>query len=90
MEALKKERIALDEKGIAFALETENLVCVAEMVLRACLMRKESRGPHLFFSHLNDLQPLPSKDPKWRKYIVIGNQRGKMILRKRKPVKLTL
>jgi succinate dehydrogenase / fumarate reductase flavoprotein subunit len=88
LEALKKEKIAVDENGIAFALETENLACVAEMVLRACLMRKESRGPHLFFGHFDDPQPLPSRDPKWRKYIVIRNRTGKMVLQKREPVKL--
>ncbi len=88
LEALKKEKIALDERGIVFALETENLACVAEMVLRACLMRNESRGPHLFFSHFDDPQPLPSQDPKWRKYIVIRKRMGKMVLQKREPVKL--
>ena len=90
LEGLKKEKIAFDERGIAFALETENLIHVAEMVLRACLMRKESRGPHLFFGHFDDPQPLPSQDPKWRKYIVIRNRMEKMVLEKRIPVELTL
>jgi succinate dehydrogenase/fumarate reductase flavoprotein subunit len=85
---LKKEEIARDSKGLIFALETENIRDVAEMVLRACLMRKESRGPHLFFGHFDDPQPLPVQDPKWRRYIVIENQRGKMVLKKRVPVKL--
>jgi succinate dehydrogenase / fumarate reductase flavoprotein subunit len=61
---------------------------VAEMVLRACLFRKESRGPHLFFEHFEDIHPLPSQDPTWRKYVVIQNQSGKMILKKRIPIKL--
>ena len=90
LEGLKKEKIAFDERGIAFALETENLIHVAEMVLRACLTRKESRGPHLFFGHFDDPQPLPSQDPKWRKYIVIRNRMGKMVLEKRIPVKWKL
>jgi succinate dehydrogenase/fumarate reductase flavoprotein subunit len=85
---LKKEEIVRDAKGLIFALETENIRDVAEMVLRACLMRKESRGPHLFFGHFDDPQPLPVQDPKWRRYIVIENQRGKMVLKKRVPVKL--
>jgi succinate dehydrogenase / fumarate reductase flavoprotein subunit len=85
---LKKEEIVRDEKGLIFALETENIRDVAEMVLRASLMRKESRGPHLFFAHFDDPQPLPVRDPKWRRYIVIENQRGKMVLKKRVPVKL--
>jgi succinate dehydrogenase/fumarate reductase flavoprotein subunit len=90
LEGLKKEKVAFDERGIDFALETENLIHVAEMVLRACLTRKESRGPHLFFGHLDDAEPLPSRDPTWRKYIVIRNRMGKMILEKRMPVKLKL
>jgi succinate dehydrogenase/fumarate reductase flavoprotein subunit len=85
---LKKEKIAQDEKGLVFALETENMRDVAEMILRACLMRKESRGPHLFFAHFDDLQPLPIQDPKWRGYVVIQNQMGKMVLKKKVPVKL--
>ena len=85
---LKKEEIVRDEKGWIFALETENIRDVAEMVLRACLMRKESRGPHLFFGHFDDPQPLPVQDPKWRRYIVIENRMGKMVLKKRVPVKL--
>jgi len=88
LEALRKEGISIDEKGLIFALETENLLDVAEMVLRACLFRKESRGPHLFFNRFEDPHPLSIQDPGWRKYIVIQNQLGKMVLKKRAPVKL--
>jgi len=63
---------------------------VAEMVLRVSLMRKESRGPHLFFSHFGDPHPLPSQEPRWRKYIVIQNQEGRMGLKRRSPVKLEI
>lgn len=85
---LKREKIVSDEKGLVFALETENIRDVAEMVLRACLMRKESRGPHLFFGHFDDPGPLPIQDPKWRKYIVLQNRIGRMVLKKQVPVKL--
>jgi succinate dehydrogenase / fumarate reductase flavoprotein subunit len=88
--ALKKEGISIDEKGSEFAIETENMRDVAEMVLRACLSRKESRGPHLFFQHFGDTHPLPSRDPTWRKYIVIQNHSGKMILKKRNPTRLLI
>jgi len=87
---LKKDGVALDENGLTFALETENIMDVAEMILRSCLLRKESRGPHLFFTHFDDLSPLPLQDPGWRKYIVIQNERGKMVLKKRTPVKLEI
>ena len=88
LEVLKKEGVAVDEKGLAFALETENLLDVAEMILKACLLRKESRGPHLFFRRFEDPHPLPSQDPKGRRYIVIQNRSGKMVLERRVPVKL--
>ena len=54
------------------ALETRNILDVAEMIVRACLLRKESRGPHLFFSDPNDIEPMPP-DPSWEKYIIIGH-----------------
>ena len=82
LEVLKKESTDRDEEGLAFTLETGNITDVAEMVLRACLMRKESRGPHLFFAHSDAPYPLPLQDPKWRKYIVIRNEGGRMVLRK--------
>jgi succinate dehydrogenase / fumarate reductase flavoprotein subunit len=88
LEALRREGISIDEKGAEFAVETENIRDVAEMVLRACLFRKESRGPHLFFQHFENTHPLPSKDPTWRKYVVIQNQSGRMILKKKNPIKL--
>ena len=88
LEASRKEGVSIDEKGAVFAAETENIRDVAEMVLRACLFRKESRGPHLFFQHFDDTHPLPSRDPTWRKYVVIQNHSGKMVLKKKKPIKL--
>jgi len=59
---------------------------VAEMVMRAALLRKESRGPHLFFSRFEDLKPMDIKDPEWQKYIVIRREKGKMVLEPRKPL----
>jgi len=87
---LKREGISPDEKGLIFASETRNLLDVAEMVFRACLLRKESRGPHLFFNHLEDPSPLAFQDPLWRKYIVIQNRLGKMVLKKESPIGLNL
>jgi succinate dehydrogenase/fumarate reductase flavoprotein subunit len=87
---LKKQRVAIGGKGLAFALETENLLEVAEMILKACLLRKESRGPHLFFRRFEAPHPLPSQDPKGGRYIVIQNRSGKMALERRVPVKLRI
>jgi succinate dehydrogenase / fumarate reductase flavoprotein subunit len=83
---LRREGVSIDEKGVVFAAETENIRDVAEMVLRACLFRKESRGPHLFFKHFDETYPLPSQDPTWRRYIVIQNHSDKMILKKKSPI----
>jgi succinate dehydrogenase / fumarate reductase flavoprotein subunit len=88
--ALKQEGVAFDDKGIVFALETENLLDVAEMILKACSLRKESRGPHLFFRRFEDLHPLPAQDTKGRRYIVIQNRSGKMALERTAPVKLKI
>jgi succinate dehydrogenase/fumarate reductase flavoprotein subunit len=88
LKVLKKDGVAIDDKGVAFALETENLLDVAEMILKACLLRKESRGPHLFFRRFEDPHPLPSQDRKGKRYVVIQNRSGKMVLERRVPVKL--
>jgi len=90
LKGLKKEGVAIGGKGVAFALETENLLVVAEMILKACLLRKESRGPHLFFRRFEDPHPLPSQDRKGKRYTVIQNQSGKMVLERRVPVKLKI
>ena len=89
LQRLKREGISSDEKGLIFALETRNLLDVAEMIFRVCLLRRESRGPHLFFNHLEDPSPLPSRDPLWRKYIVIQKKGDKMLLKKKTPIKLS-
>ena len=86
LERLRREGLSPDARGLFFALETENLMTVAEMVMRAALFRKESRGPHLFFNHFEDLKPMDIKDPEWQKYIVIRREKGKMVLEPRKPL----
>jgi succinate dehydrogenase/fumarate reductase flavoprotein subunit len=88
LERIKGEGIFPDPRGVAFTLETENLMTVAEMVMRAALLRKESRGPHLFFSRFEDHRPMDTKDPEWKKYIVIRKEKGSMILEPRPPVGL--
>ncbi len=90
LRSLRDRGIKQDEKGLIYWLETKNVMDVAEMILRACLYRKESRGPHLFFHRFEDLYPLPSNEPQWRKYIVIQKQGERMILMRRAPVPLCL
>jgi len=85
LEELKRRGISADGKGLTYALETENIVEVAEIVLLAALFRKESRGPHLFFAHFEDLQAVETKDPEWRKYTVIRKVGDRMKLEPLKP-----
>jgi fumarate reductase (CoM/CoB) subunit A len=59
------------------ALELHNMVDCAEMVLRAAIMRKESRGAHQRID-------FPDKDEKnWRLNIIISRADGEMHLEKR-------
>jgi len=55
------------------AVEAGNMVDVAEMAMRAALMREESRGLH-------ERADFPEKDPKWLKHIVMESKEGKMAL----------
>ena len=67
--------------------ETRNIALVAEMVLRACGERTESRGPHLFFDSPESTAPLPRQDPGWQQYLVIHRgPDGEMAVDRRDPV----
>lgn len=84
---IKAEGIVSDDRGLAYAVETAGMLYVAEMVLRAARMRRESRGPHLFFDSDDDIVPLARNDGNWCRYIVIRKgQEGEMRLETRKPV----
>ncbi|MBC7326423.1 MAG: hypothetical protein H5T99_14110 [Moorella sp. (in: Bacteria)] len=76
-----------DEHGLAYALENENMLLVAEMILRAALQRDESRGPHLRFLKATDVNPVARRDPEWQRYLVISHKDGKMVLTAREPVR---
>ncbi|MFC1735356.1 FAD-binding protein [Candidatus Hydrogenedentota bacterium] len=82
---LKAKGMKLDDNGIAFALEAKNMFDVAETVLTACGMRKESRGPHLFFNSVDDAKPLPRDEENWNTYIVIKKTDEGLTTEVRKP-----
>lgn len=86
---LKNTPLAADDNGYAFALETKHLICVAEMILKAAVLRDESRGPHLRFNSYEDQEPIERKDPQWQKYIVIFKGKEEMTLETRTPQKLS-
>ncbi len=71
LEVLRAAGIRADDRGIVFASETSWMFPLAEMVLRTCALRTESRGPHLFFAAPSDPEPCPRDEERWRRYIVI-------------------
>lgn len=65
---------AEDAHELRLALETRNMVCNAEMKLRASLMRTESRGTHY-------REDYPERDDEnWLAWIKIRQENGKMVL----------
>ena len=88
LEKIEEKGIHADDRGLAFALETINLLQVAKMIMGAAKIRKESRGPHLYFSNFKGAEPLPRDDELWRKYIVITKRKEKMKFEMREPVRL--
>lgn len=72
------------------AVEAVNMLQVAELVLTAALQRGESRGPHLRFASDLDLEPLPSRDPEWRQYLVLRKGSSSLEATRRTPAQLTL
>jgi succinate dehydrogenase / fumarate reductase flavoprotein subunit len=86
LQELKNAAIGPGAAGVVHAVETANLLEVAEMILRAALMRDESRGPHLRFRHFEDLEPLP-REERWDRYIVISKLAEAMHLEPREPVR---
>jgi len=72
---LTKERWPSNEKGLA-CLEPENSSDVAEMILKACLLRKDPEVSPLF-RRFEPPSPFLSRS-EGRRYIVIQNRSGKM------------
>lgn len=83
IEGMMKIPTALNGKPLALGIENSYLFSVAEMVMRAALLRDESRGPHLRFADEMTNLPLPRRDPEWQKYIVISKQGQAMKLETR-------
>jgi len=86
LKKIEKKNIHADDKGLIFALETLNLLTVAQIIIGATRMRRESRGPHLYFHSFNDLKPLPRNDKLWQKYIIIRKSGENMQFEIKKPV----
>lgn len=87
LEELKKMPPGMDSSGWEEALDAPAMATLAEAVLRAALLRDESRGPHLRFAAPGAGSPLPRRDPEWQRCIVISEKVGQMNLELREPVK---
>ncbi|MBP2667015.1 MAG: fumarate reductase/succinate dehydrogenase flavoprotein domain protein [Firmicutes bacterium] len=85
LETIKSDGFAMGEKSPAYFFENKSLLLTAEAVLRASLLRDESRGPHLRFARYEDNVPLERKEGIWEKYIVIHRDAGAMALDVREP-----
>ena len=86
---IHEEGIRPDDKGLVYALETENILIVAETILLVASMRQESRGSHLYFVVTEDgsLQLVPRNDAQWSKYIVIFRRDDQARLKVCEPVR---
>ncbi len=75
IEQLKKEKNPkISPKSPFFCLEILNLLLTAEMIMKAALMREESRGSH----RRSDFPD--QNDAKWHKHIAILNEDGAMVV----------
>ena len=88
LDKLEKEGLYSEGESLVSSMETLNMLRVAQMVIGAAKIRKESRGPHLYFSSFNDSEPLPRDDELWCRYIVIVKEREGMRFETREPVRL--
>lgn len=88
LEGLEAKGIAKDEKGLAFLLETRNMLTVARAILTAELIRNESRGPHLKFETFDPpaMKFVPKKD-EWNRYIILRLVDGRLHYEIREPVR---
>ena len=73
------------DTGAAHAIETLNMIDSASAVLSACLARKESRGPHLFFADDMTIEPMGRSD-EFDRYVVITLRSGELKTEWRRPV----
>jgi succinate dehydrogenase/fumarate reductase flavoprotein subunit len=65
-----------DAHGLRLAIETKNMICNAEMKLKASVLRKESRGTHY-------REDYPARnDEEWSAWIKIKEEDGEMKLTK--------
>ena len=88
LQKLLADPIHPDEKGLVRYFEVQSIARVAEMIFRTSSLRKESRGPHLFFKNSGDAWPQPAGGKEWEKYFVLWKDGHDMRIEFQKPVVL--
>ncbi len=88
LDALADQGIRVDDKGLAYAVETANALTCGRLVVAAARERPESRGPHLMFARFGDLEPLPA-DEAWQRYIMLRRSGERIETIVRTPVPLS-
>jgi succinate dehydrogenase / fumarate reductase flavoprotein subunit len=78
LEEIKVKGFCVDKNGLAYCIETVNILDVALMVMTSARIRTESRGPHLFFQSYDDITPIPRDYEGWKKYIVVKRENNRM------------
>lgn len=83
----KLKKVKIKAKKMKDVVEVRNMLLTAEAILKSALYRKESRGPHLYFSDFNS-QPL-SRDKNLNVYFVCRyeNRSGQVLVDNRPPIR---
>ncbi|NOY79107.1 MAG: FAD-binding protein [Calditrichaeota bacterium] len=87
---LQAQPIQPDARGLTRYFEVRSIARVAEMIFQSAVLRKESRGPHLFFKTPYDAWPQPAGGKEWEKYLVLWKSGSEMKTEFQKPVALDL
>lgn len=85
LETLIQHGLSADQAGLAYAMETRNILLVGRLIVTAAETRQESRGPHLMFAAYGDLEPLPRDDETWQRYIVLSQGPDDIEVRLKEP-----
>ncbi len=86
LEELERCQVQRGDLSLMEYYEILNLLLVAKATVLACMQRRESRGPHLFFKSEDDLGPVPG-NPDYEKYFVIIYKGNELVAEAQTPVR---